>query len=256
MADDKGLVAAQALLAAARRVVVLTGAGISTGSGIPDFRGPQGVWTRDPEAEKLATLQYYMSSTDIRRRAWQQRLSSGILDAQPNAAHDTLVQLEQWGRLLLLVTQNIDGLHQLAGQSPDRVVEIHGTVRQVVCMSCHTRTPMEDTLQRLQAGEADPACRRCGGILKSATISFGQNLVEADLRRSEDAARSCDVILAVGTTLSVYPAASLVPLAKAHGARVVILNGGPTEMDELADARVSGDIPTLLPELVRAAERE
>lgn len=234
----------------AEKIMVLTGAGISTDSGIPDYRGPEGVWTRHPEAEKLATLQHYMASADVRRRAWQQRLRSGILSARPNAGHQALVQLEHAGRLLLLVTQNIDGLHQLAGSSPERIVEIHGTVREVVCMACHDRGPMEDTLARLQAGEDDPSCRRCGGILKSATISFGQHLVAEDLARAEKAASECDLFLALGTSLAVYPIAGIVPVAKRAGAPIVIVNGTPTEMDPLADVVLRGTISEILPALV------
>lgn len=249
VADD-ALQRARQLLSGAQRAVVLTGAGISTDSGIPDYRGPQGVWTRDPEAEKLATLQHYMASGDVRRRAWQQRLRSGVLDAAPNAGHRALVTLEHSGRLHTLVTQNIDGLHQLAGSSPERVVEIHGTVREVVCMACRDRGPMADTLSRLSAGEEDPPCRLCGGILKSATISFGQQLVAADLQRAEQAALDCDLLLAVGTSLAVYPIANMVPIAKRAGAAIVIMNGGPTEMDALADVLLRGAISDLLPALI------
>jgi NAD-dependent deacetylase len=164
-------------LTEARRICVLTGAGISTDSGIPDFRGPQGLWTRDPEAEKLSTLQYYVADADVRRRAWQAR-SNHPWHAPPNAAHVALVDLERQDRLLALVTQNIDGLHQAAGSSPGRVLEVHGTVHEVECLSCHDRTTMRSALDRVDAGEPDPACLRCGGILKSATISFGQEMDE------------------------------------------------------------------------------
>ena len=237
-------------VAAARRIVALTGAGISTDSGIPDFRGPQGVWTRDPEAEKQSTLQYYMADPDIRKRAWRNRLSSPAWRAEPNAGHRALVTLERRGTLDTLITQNIDGLHQRAGSSPERVIEIHGTMREVVCMACGERAPMERALARVRAGEEDPPCRTCGGILKSATISFGQALVEADLLRARDAAMRCDLMLAVGTTLSVYPAAGVVPVAKDAGARVVIVNAEPTAMDDLADAVVRGPISVVLPRLV------
>jgi NAD-dependent deacetylase len=234
----------------ASRVMVLTGAGISTESGIPDFRGPQGVWTRDPEAEKLSNIHYYMADPAIRKRAWRSRLDSPALQAQPNAGHRALAELEKRGKLDTLVTQNIDGLHQIAGVSPERVVEIHGTIREVVCMACGDRNPAVHAVERLQAGEEDPACLRCGGILKSATISFGQNLIAADLLRAEQAAQYCDLLLAVGTTLSVYPVAGVVPLAKRARARIVIINGGETEMDALADALLRGSIGALLNRLV------
>jgi len=144
----------------------------------------------------------------------------------------------------------VDGLHQDAGNSPEIVVEIHGTLRQVVCMSCGDRAPMENALERVRAGEEDPACHHCGGILKSATISFGQGLVAEDLARAERGANSCDLMIAIGTTLSVYPIASVVPLAKRSGARVVIMNAERTEMDELADALLQGGISDLLPRLI------
>jgi NAD-dependent deacetylase len=235
---------------AAERIVVLTGAGISTDSGIPDFRGPQGVWTRNPGAEKLATLQNYVAEPEVRKRAWRSRLESPAWTAEPNAGHRALVTLERRDKLDTLITQNIDGLHQAAGSSPARVVEIHGTMREVVCLDCGERAPMERALARVRAGEEDPPCRSCGGILKSATISFGQGLVPEDLRRAERAAARCDLMLAVGTKLSVFPIAGVVPVAKRAGARVVIVNAEPTEMDELADAVLRGSISQLLPPLV------
>lgn len=237
-------------LHAAKRVVVLTGAGISTESGIPDFRGPQGVWTRNPAAEKSATLQVYMSDPEARERAWQTRLSHAIWEAQPNAGHLALAELERRGKLDTLITQNIDGLHQKAGNSPERIVEIHGTVHEVVCMRCGARGPMRPTLERVRAGERDPACLDCGGILKSATISFGQALVAEDLGRAERAASGCDVLLALGSTLSVFPVAGVVPLAKRSGATVVIINGSRTDMDDLADIAIQGALGLLLPRVV------
>jgi NAD-dependent deacetylase len=234
----------------ARRIVVLTGAGISTESGIPDFRGPRGLWTRDPAAEKMATLQHYMADPEVRKAAWQNRLESPAWTAQPNAGHRALVALERRGTLELLVTQNVDGLHQRAGSSPERVVEIHGTMREVTCMACGQRAPMERALTRVRAGEADPPCRTCGGILKSATISFGQGLVQDDLLRAQEAARRADLMLAIGTKLSVYPVAGIVPVAKQAGARVVIVNADETEMDAIADAVLRGSIGDLLPRII------
>ena len=241
---------ARAWIDEAERVVVLTGAGISTDSGIPDFRGPKGVWTRNPEAEKMATLSNYLADPEVRRRSWQTRLEMGDWNLEPNPGHRALVDLERRGKLHTLITQNVDGLHEKAGTSPQKLVEIHGTLREVTCMDCQARGPMDDTLERVRAGDTDPACRECGGILKSATISFGQSLVPEDLARSERAAQECDLMLAVGSTLSVYPIAGVVPVAYNQGARVVILNGEPTEMDGLGHAVLRGSISELLPRLV------
>jgi NAD-dependent deacetylase len=247
---ERTLVTVRGWIDAARRIVVLTGAGISTDSGIPDFRGPQGVWTKNPEAEKMATIQHYVADPEVRKRAWRSRLEMPIHDREPNNGHRTLVVLERRGILDTLITQNVDGLHLKAGSSPDRVIEIHGTTREVVCLDCGERAPMERALARVRAGEADPPCRTCGGILKSATISFGQGLVQEDLQRAGDAARRCDLMLAIGTKLSVYPIAGVVPVAKEAGARVVIVNAEPTEMDSLADVVLRGSISALLPRLV------
>jgi NAD-dependent deacetylase len=241
---------ARHLIRSAERVIVLTGAGISTDSGIPDFRGPQGVWTKDPRAEKLATIDHYVSEPDVRVQAWRRRLEMLAQRHEPNPGHRALVDLERRGKLELLVTQNVDGLHLRAGTTPERLVEIHGTTREVMCLSCDDRAPIERALERVRAGEDDPPCRSCGGILKTATISFGQGLVASDLARADTAARTADLALAVGTTLGVYPAANVVPLAKAHGARVLIVNRGPTEMDDLADVKLEGSISELLPAIV------
>jgi NAD-dependent deacetylase len=234
----------------ARRVTVLTGAGISTESGIPDFRGPNGVWTKNPAAEKTATLQYYMSDPEVRRTAWRNRINSGMWSAEPNAAHRALVELERKDRLDTLVTQNIDGLHHAAGQSPAIVVEIHGNVREVKCMTCDWRGPMQETLERVRGGEEDPACMHCGGILKSATISFGENLVAADLQRSQLEAGRADVFLAIGTSLAVYPAAGLPEIALRNGSRLMILNAEETPFDPLADVVIREQLGTVLPALV------
>lgn len=234
----------------AQCVVALTGAGISTDSGIPDFRGPKGVWTKNPEAEKMATIQHYMADPDIRKRSWQQKLAMAGFKREPNAGHRALVELHKRGKLHTLITQNVDGLHQDAGIPPELVVEIHGTLREVVCMACGDRGPIESALDRVRAGEEDPACKRCGGILKSATISFGQGLVAEDLARAERAANSADLMFAIGSTLSVYPIAGVVPLAKRTGARLVIVNADATAMDELADALLQGGISEILPQLM------
>ena len=234
----------------ASAIAVLTGAGISTDSGIPDFRGPNGVWTKNPAAEKRATLQHYVSDPAVREAAWRSRLDSRTWAAEPNEGHRCLARLERRGKLLALLTQNIDGLHQAAGSSPDRVVEIHGTVREVRCLSCTYSAPMQEALNRVRAGETDPDCPTCGGILKSATISFGQSLVAEDLRRAEQVAMKCDLMIAIGTTLAVYPIAAVVPLAQQHGAKIVIINAEPTEMDHLADAVLRGQIGEVLPAIM------
>jgi NAD-dependent deacetylase len=242
--------AARAWIGAAERVVVLTGAGISTDSGIPDFRGPQGVWTKNPKAEKLSDIRYYMSDPQVRRLSWQSRLEHSAWRAQPNAGHRALAELEKRGRLHALITQNIDELHQLAGSSPEKVIEVHGTMRQVVCMSCDERAPMEKALARVRAGEADPPCRTCGGILKSATISFGQALVPEVIDRAMQAAATADLFLSVGTSLQVYPIAGAVHIAKAARARLVIVNAEPTPFDDMADAVFNESISELLPRLL------
>ena len=237
-------------VASADRIVALTGAGISTNSGIPDFRGPQGVWTRNPQAERTATIQAYLADPEVRKRTWRSRLESPVWQARPNPGHLALVELERQGRLHALVTQNTDELHQLAGNDPARIVELHGTMRRVRCLSCEEEGPMAPVLDRLRAGEEDPSCRSCGGILKAATISFGQALRATDLDRAGRAAAECDLLLAVGTTLRVSPANGLVPLARTNGARVVIVNAQPTPYDGLADAVLRQPISDVLPALV------
>lgn len=233
-----------------RRIVALTGAGISTESGIPDFRGPKGLWTQNPKAEKLSDIRYYMADPEVRRLAWQQRLSHPAWQAKPNAGHMALVALERSGRLHALITQNIDGLHQRAGNSAMKVIEVHGTIHDVVCMNCDWRGPMSGTLDRVRAGEEDPSCHSCGGILKSATISFGQALVPEVIERAMQAAEETDLLLAIGTSLMVYPVADAVPRAKAMGARVVIVNAEPTPLDRLADAVLRQPIGEVLPQLI------
>jgi NAD-dependent deacetylase len=208
------------------------------------------VWTKDPAAEKSATIQHYVADPAVRERAWQGRASSPAFTAAPNPGHRAIVDLEASGRLHTLITQNIDGLHQAAGSDPDKVVEVHGTIREVVCLDCGDRNPMQVALDRVAAGEPDPPCLVCGGILKSATISFGQSLVVEDLERSMAAAHEADLVLAVGTTLTVYPVADVVPIAASQGAPVVIVNGSPTAMDDLADVVIRGSISEVLPALV------
>jgi NAD-dependent deacetylase len=247
--DDVATVAGW--VADARRVAVLTGAGVSTGSGIPDYRGPQGVWTKDPAAERRATIDVWINDPEVRRRQWAERAAgSHLLDAAPNPAHRAFADLERLDRLDTLVTQNTDGLHLRAGSSPDRVVEIHGNVRDTVCLACEARQPTTAVLDRVRAGEADPVCEACGGVLKWATVSFGQALDPADLERAHAAAAACDVFLAAGTSLAVYPVAALPEVALGSGARVVIANAEPTPYDRAADAVLRGDLTELLPAVV------
>jgi NAD-dependent protein deacetylase/lipoamidase len=233
----------------ASRIVALTGAGISTESGIPDFRGPQGVWTTNPRAERLSNIHWYMSDASVRREAWQGRLNHPAWHAGPNAGHRALVDLERRGKLHALITQNIDGLHQQAGSSPDKVIEVHGTMRDVMCMTCGWRGPMQPVLDRVRAGEEDPPCDSCGGILKSATISFGQALVPSVIARAMRAAGQADLLLAIGTSLQVYPVAGAVPAALEAGVRVVIVNAEPTPFDEMVDAVLRQPIGEILPAL-------
>jgi NAD-dependent deacetylase len=241
---------AQRWVGDAARVTVLTGAGISTDSGIPDFRGPNGVWTKNPAMEKASTLRHYLADPDIRRAAWQNRVQSPAWGAQPNAGHRAIVELERQGKLVAVVTQNIDELHQRAGNSPEKVIEVHGTMHWSRCWECGDRRPMGELVGRVRAGEDDPACAVCGGIVKSDTISFGQSLVPEVIDAALTASESCDVLIAAGSSLTVFPAANLVPRAKSTGARVVIVNAEPTGMDRYADAVLLGELSTLLPALV------
>jgi NAD-dependent protein deacetylase/lipoamidase len=235
-----------------KRVVALTGAGISTDSGIQDFRGPQGLWTRNPAAEKMSDIRYYVSDPAVRKAAWQARLHSPAWTAKPNAGHLALARLERRRKLHAVITQNIDGLHQQAGNSPDRVIEVHGTIHHVMCLDCGWKGPMRETLDRVRKGEEDPPCRSCHGMLKSDTISFGQALVPKVIQRAMDAAAQADLLLAVGSSLQVYPVAGAVPCAKDAGARIVIVNAQPTPFDDIADAVLDGSISEILPSICGA----
>ncbi len=241
---------AAALVASSKRIVALTGAGISTDSGIPDFRGPQGVWTLNPKAERMSDIRYYVADPEVRRLAWQSRLAHPAWTAQPNAGHRALAALERTGRLHALVTQNIDGLHQRAGNTPERVIEVHGTLHAAVCLACGVKRPMAEVLARLRNGEDDPACEACGGILKSDTISFGQALVPAVIDRAMQVSAEADLLLAIGSTLQVYPIAAAVPAAKAAGARLLIVNAQPTAFDDIADVMLAGSISEILPSIL------
>ncbi|MPY99241.1 MAG: NAD-dependent deacetylase [Actinophytocola sp.] len=241
---------AQSLVSGAQRVVALTGAGVSTDSGIPDFRGPNGVWTRDPDAQRLSNIHEYVADQELRQRSWQARLNHPGWQARPNAAHEALVTLARSGQLRAIVTQNVDGLHQRAGSDPATVIELHGTLYETACLTCDEHRDMREALDRVAAGEADPPCLVCGGILKSATISFGQALDAAVLSRARDEVEACDLLLAAGSSLSVHPAAGLVGLAARSGARVVVCNATETPYDDVADVVLRGSLGEVLPALV------
>jgi len=233
-----------------RNLAALTGAGISTDSGIPDFRGPAGLWTRNPAAEKMSTYQVYITDPEVRQRSWRARLAHPAWTAEPNAAHLALARLATSPIDSHVITQNIDGLHQKAGTPADRVIELHGTMYAVVCVSCGSRTAMAETLVRVRAGEIDPACLACGGILKSATVMFGQALDTELLSRAATVAQAADLFLAIGSTLIVEPAASLCAVALRGGAKLVIVNRDPTPYDDLAVAVIREPISDVVPAIV------
>ena len=235
-------------ISGSERIAVLTGAGISTESGIPDFRGPNGVWTTKPETMKLVHIEDYVRDPQVRIRAWRERMDHPAWIAQPNAGHAALAELERRGSVLALMTQNIDGLHQAAGST--KVLELHGTIWLAKCLSCDRRTRMQEQLERVRGGDPDPACTECGGIQKSATIAFGEQLDPLVLEAAVVASSACDLFLAIGTSLSVQPAASLAVEAHRRGARLVIVNQGETPLDELADVVLREPIGEVLPRLV------
>ena len=253
--NGKLVVKARELIDTAERVVALTGAGISTDSGIPDFRGPQGLWTKNPLAEKMSNIHYYLADREVRKLSWQNRMGSPAWTAKPNPGHLALVELEKKNKLHALITQNIDELHQQAGNSPDKVIEVHGSMRRFMCWGCGMRGPMQKVLDRVRAGEEDPECRTCGGILKSDTISFGQQLVPEVIDRAMQVAAEADVFVAVGTTLQVYPVAGAVDIARSAGAKLIIVNAQPTPYDDVADAVLPGTISEVLPAILGSAAR-
>jgi NAD-dependent deacetylase len=238
----------RARIAASRRVVGFTGAGISTESGIPDFRSPNGVWAK----YRTVYFDEFVSSREARMEYWRQKVENWphVRDAQPNAGHSFFVALQQADKLRALITQNIDGLHQRAGLPRESVIELHGTTIEAVCLSCGDRVPSEDAVARVHAGELAPECRLCGGYLKPATVSFGQAMPEVEMRRATAAALDCDVFIAVGSSLVVYPAAGFPSLAKEHGATLVIINRDPTPLDAIADLVIHGEIGSVLPALL------
>ena len=240
---------AAALLADCRRILVYTGAGISTESGIPDFRGPSGIWkTADPAD---FTLQRYLTNEEFRRDSWRRKFEANALNqAQPNAAHDAIVRLWKANRVVGVVTQNIDGLHQAAGLPPDAVAELHGNADGVECTECGDHPERAAIETRWRAGESDPPCARCGGILKSTMVLFGELLPEAEFARASLWAAMADAALAIGTTLGVYPAAEIPLQVAARGDAFVIVNRGPTEHDRVATVRLEGAAGELVPALV------
>ncbi len=251
MEDDRELQQVADWLRKARAVTALTGAGISTDSGIPDFRGPAGVWTRDPGAQRMVDIQVYASEPEVRRRAWQRRRAHEAWTAEPNAGHRALADLERSGRLRAVVTQNIDRLHQKAGSAA--VIELHGSMGETVCLACRDRRPMAEALARVAAGEDDPPCLVCGGVLKSATVFFGEALDPHVLEAAQQAAAGSDLFLVVGTSLTVAPASWLPGIAAAAGAKVAVLNAEPTPYDGAADAVIRRPIGAALPRLVDLA---
>lgn len=231
------------------RAAVLTGAGISTAAGIPDFRGPSGVWTLFPDQARLLDIDAYLTDPGVRRAGWRAWADSPVWTARPSAAHRALVKLESAGLLHHLVTQNFDGLHQQAGSSRRSVAEVHGTVRSTSCLECGRFWPTPQVLVRLEA-EPDPRCEHCGGILKADVVYFGEQLPTSAFTRALRAAQTCETFLAIGTTLTVQPVASLAQLAVESGARLVVVNREPTAQDSLATRVISDDIQSSVPELV------
>lgn len=252
MTDESDIEQLAMLVAAAQRIMVFTGAGISTGSGIPDFRGPNGVW----KTQQPVYYQDFMASEEKRREYWRYKLEgwTRFRDAEPNATHVAVATLERAGKLLAVVTQNIDGLHVKGGSSPHRVIELHGTNREVECQSCGARSDPEPHFAAFESTGAAPVCA-CGGFLKPATISFGQSLRTADLEAAAEAARDCDMVVSMGSTLSVHPAASFPILAAKRGVPYAIVNRGPTEHDGLdcVTLRLHGDVGMLFPAAVQRA---
>ncbi len=247
MTADSRLVAA---LQSARRILVFTGAGISTNSGIPDFRGPGGVWTR----RAPVYYQEFLESDEKRREYWEYKLEGYpiFLAAKPNATHQAIVELERLGRVQAVVTQNIDGLHQAAGTSESLVVELHGTNRWVECVRCQATSEPAPAMAHFDKTRQVPTCAACGGWLKAATISFGQALRPDVLERGFAEARRCDLVLALGSTLSVHPAAAIPLVAVERGVPYVIVNRGPTDQDERATLRLEGDVADIVPPAVAA----
>jgi NAD-dependent deacetylase len=228
------------LLLASHRVLVFSGAGISTESGIPDFRSPGGVWTK----MQPIYFQDFVASEQVRREAWRRRFSNvdGWVGAKPNRGHHAVAELIRSGRANAVVTQNVDNLHQESGVPEDKVIELHGNSTYAKCLKCHTRVELVDLEREFQETDNVGPCKRCGGIIKSATISFGQQMPELPMRRAQEETQACDLFLVLGSSLSVFPAADFPLRAKQRGARLVIVNRDPTGMDEIADLVIHAGI--------------
>lgn len=243
---------AQALIARSNRITGFSGAGISTESGIPDFRSPGGVWATN----RMVYFHEFLQDRDARIEAWRQKaiVWPEMREAQPNAGHLAFADLERHGKLLAMITQNIDGLHQRAGNSREKVIELHGTMTEAECLSCYDRIPMDAALQRIADGDLAPACEKCGGLLKPATISFGQSMPQLEMEAAAVASHECDVFIAVGSSLLVYPAASFPELAKQNGAALIIINRTETPLDDIADLVIREEIGQALPKLAGMME--
>ena len=244
-----------ALIAGSTRIVVFTGAGVSTESGIPDFRSPGGIWSRfDPEE---FTIYRFLASAETRLKQWRILIESGlIVNAQPNRAHLAVAELEKLGKLDCVITQNIDNLHQKAGNSPDRVYELHGTMNYARCLNCQQRYAMDDLLGELRLDEGAPLCPACDGILKPDVIFFGEQLPAETLRHSVDHSRRCDLLIVVGSSLVVYPAAYMPVYAKEAGAAVAIVNLTVTDFDHHADVVIHGKAGEMMPLVMQALRRK
>jgi len=232
------------LIGAAQRAVCFTGAGISTESGIPDFRSSGGIWSRMPPIE----FQDFISSEEMRREAWRRKLATDepMRAALPNRGHRAIAELVQRGACACVITQNIDGLHQRSGVPDDKLVELHGNSTYAACLDCGLRHELGPILSAFQADETLPYCAQCGGIVKTATISFGQRMPVRAVERAERETLACDLFVVLGSSLVVYPAASLPRMAKMHGAKLAIINREATEQDVTADLVIHADIgPTI-----------
>jgi NAD-dependent deacetylase len=236
------------LMQRAKRIVALTGAGISTESGIPDFRSPGSIWLQQPPV----SYHDFISKPEARQRYWQSRrnLSAQVIAARPNAAHLALAELERKQILQAIITQNFDGLHHDAGNKAERIIELHGTSRAAACTLCGRRSSINELQQRIDAGEIDPGCPDCGGFLKSATILFGQRVPEAELTRARELAAECDLFLVVGSSLKVIPAATLPRIALKNNVPLIIINLQPTPLDDCADVVIHEKAGVVLPPLV------
>jgi NAD-dependent deacetylase len=227
------------LVIGSKRIVVFTGAGISTESGIPDFRGPDGLWTKmDPDD---FTYQKFVGDRESRKRVWQMNTTMGLAfdEVEPNLAHRAIVELEEMGKLDCIITQNVDGLHQKAGSSEDRVLQLHGNMQWVKCIDCDARHPIEEIRRWIEGGVEVPECAQCGGILKPDAVFFGEALPLRETTQAEEQSRSCDLCIVIGSTLTVYPAALMPQYAVSSGAKLVIINDGETELDHVAHVRIT-----------------